>query len=85
MRIYVRPDDRRARLLCKMDRGGHRLQTSYPVTQLRIVREHSCLQICKEDRRGRLILWTNLRFPSYERMLLDLVSFDIMSSDYPIN
>ena len=68
-----------------MDRGGQRLQSSYPITQLRIVRDQSCLQICREDRRGRLFVWTNLRFPSYERMLRFLVVSDFMSSNHLVN
>ena len=74
MRIYVRPDDRRARLLCRMERNGRRVQSSLPITTLRIVRTTSCLQICEQGSRGRLIAWTNLRFPSYESKWLRLFS-----------
>ncbi|MCJ1282504.1 hypothetical protein MMC26_001827 [Xylographa opegraphella] len=85
IRFYVRSHDRRARLLCRMDRGGQRIQSSHPITQLRIVRELSCIQICREDRRGRLVLWTNLRFPSYERLVLFYCTFLALKSQDEAN
>ena len=70
MRFYLRSEDRRARLLCKTERGGRRYQASLPCTMLRVTREDSCLQLCQVDERKRWMLWTSLRFPSYERMVL---------------
>ena len=69
VRIYLRLDDRRGRILCKTVRSGRRMQSSYPITSLRILRADSCLQICRPESRRRLVLWTNLRFTSYERTL----------------
>lgn len=69
-RLYVRSHDRRARIWCRMERNGKRTQCAMPVTALCIVRKDSCLQLCKRDSRKRLHLWANLRFTSYERLVL---------------
>ena len=75
IRFYLREDDRRARLLCRTERDGRRYQASLPCTMLRISRKDSCLQLCQVDERKRWVLWTNLRFPSYERMVLFFCAF----------
>ena len=67
VRLYSRDEDRKARVLCREDRGGRRRTSCQAVTNLRISRLDSCLQLCIPDGRRRLILWSNLRFTSYER------------------
>jgi hypothetical protein len=75
LRLYVRPRDRRARIWCRMERGGRRTQCVQSVTALRISRRDSCLNLCKTSSRGRLALWANLNFTSYERMCLFYCTF----------
>ena len=41
-----------------------------PCTRLRVVRRDSCLQLCTADSPTHWTLWANLRFPSYQRLVL---------------
>ena len=74
--FFIRPEDRRARLLiAHVDRSVRR-EASYPLTGLRIDRVHtSCLQLFVAKNRNTLTLWAILRFPSYERLVLFFCCF----------
>ena len=70
IRLYRRPTDNKARIYCRMQRADVRVISCEAITSLKVYRQHqdACLQLCtKGDRRNERILWTSLRFTSYER------------------
>ncbi|KAI9704431.1 MAG: hypothetical protein M1836_007294 [Candelina mexicana] len=79
VRLYYRPADQRARILCLSapDRPGRvRKQCCLPLTSLQIFRAESCLQLCRSSRSRRTPqLWANLKFSIYERMVLFFCTF----------
>ncbi|KAH8732270.1 hypothetical protein GQ44DRAFT_721566 [Phaeosphaeriaceae sp. PMI808] len=72
VRLYWRADDNRARILfLTKDPSGRRMRHCLPLTGLKVLRDESCLQLCRINRKdGRLDLWARLRFTLYERMVL---------------
>ncbi|KAI8936850.1 hypothetical protein NX059_006087 [Plenodomus lindquistii] len=72
VRLYWRAGDNRARLLfLTLDPSGRRMRQCIPVTNLKLLRTESCLQLCRVNRKdGQLDLWARLRFTLYERMVL---------------
>lgn len=69
VRLYWRAGDNRARLLfLTMDASGRRTRQCSPITNLKLIRTDSCLQLCRVNRKdGQLDLWARLRFSLYER------------------
>ena len=67
VRLYWRPPDRRARILI-MTKDAYRRDLHYctPLNNLKIVRDKSCLQLCRARRDGRYQLWARLNFLLYE-------------------
>ncbi|MCJ1253273.1 hypothetical protein MMC24_001084 [Lignoscripta atroalba] len=86
VRLYIRSSDLRTRIHCKTTRSGRRTQSCLPISSLRIVREHSNLQLCRSSRSGRSReLWATMRFPSYERMILLFCTFLALKSQDTAN
>lgn len=71
VRLYWRSDDNRARLLfLTIDQAGRRIRQCIPINALKLLREDSCLQLCRINRKdGQLDLWARLRFTLHERTL----------------
>ncbi|WPH02900.1 Hypothetical protein R9X50_00576800 [Acrodontium crateriforme] len=71
MRLYWRPSDFRARILI-MTKDSHRQDTHYctALTNLKIIRNGSCLQLCRARRDGIYRMWAKLNFVFYDRMVL---------------
>ena len=70
VRLYLREEDRRARILCRQDVGG-RKAICQTITVFRIARKDSCLHLVLLDgHRESLLVWATLRFPTYERLVL---------------
>lgn len=68
VRLYWRPADNRARILIMTkDNAGRQLHYCTPLNNLRLVRQGTCLQLCRLRRNGSLQLWANLNFVLYER------------------
>jgi hypothetical protein len=69
VRLYWRPKDGRARILfLTEDSRGNRMRYCLPLTGLKLLRNESCLQLCRVNRKdGQLDLWARLRFTMYER------------------
>lgn len=72
IRLYWKPENSRARILfLTKEPNGSRLRYCVPLTNLKVIRTESCLQLCRVNRYdGELDLWANLRFLLYERMVL---------------
>ena len=72
VRLYWRSDDNRARLLfLTIDPLGRRTRQCIPINGLKMLREDSCLQLCRINRKdGQLDLWARLRFTMHEREYL---------------
>ncbi|KAF2458013.1 hypothetical protein BDY21DRAFT_21451 [Lineolata rhizophorae] len=81
VRFYWRPSDHRARIAYLSHDRNTGLATRFclPFTALQIRRADSTLQLCRADQGdGRLILWANLKFTAYERMVLFYCAFVAM-------
>lgn len=66
--FYLREKDHRVRILCKIP---HRTRPSeyfcLPLNMLEVVREGSCLQLCRRRNSGsELVLWATLKFTTIE-------------------
>lgn len=85
VRIYWRPVDHRARILCSR-KDGSGLMTHYciPLTALKLVRKGSTLTLWRYDRDyADLTLWASLSFSFYEPLVLFYCAFTAMKSqDY---
>lgn len=67
--FYLREKDHRARILCKVPRRGSKPSEYFclPLNLLEILRERSCLRLCRRRRSGtELVLWTVLKFTTME-------------------
>jgi hypothetical protein len=67
--FYLREKDHRARILCKVPRRGSKPSEYFclPLNLLEILRERSCLRLCRRRRSGtELVLWTLLKFTTME-------------------
>ncbi|EMC93005.1 hypothetical protein BAUCODRAFT_125942 [Baudoinia panamericana UAMH 10762] len=79
IRLYWRPPDGRARILIMtLDSLGRVEYYSAPLTNLKIIRKDSSLQLCKARTHGRYHLWAQLNFLLYERMVLLYCTFVAM-------
>ncbi|KAJ5494180.1 hypothetical protein N7463_010267 [Penicillium fimorum] len=70
--FYLRRRDHRVRILCKKP---HRTRPSdyycLPLNLLEILRDGSCLRLCRRRRRGtELVLWMQLKFTTLEDLVL---------------
>ncbi|KAJ5420666.1 hypothetical protein N7465_003185 [Penicillium sp. CMV-2018d] len=70
--FYLRRTDHRVRILC---RERHRMGPSnyycLPLNLLEVLRDGSCLRICRRRNRGtELVLWTQLKFTTLEDLVL---------------
>ncbi|KAK4981973.1 hypothetical protein LTR66_009560 [Elasticomyces elasticus] len=79
LRLYWRPADHRARvLILTQDRITlQRLHYCIPLTALKVFRSESSLQLCRAGTPD-LLLWANLKFTVYERMVLFYCTFVAM-------
>ncbi|OGE48122.1 hypothetical protein PENARI_c032G00671 [Penicillium arizonense] len=71
--FYLREKDHRARILCKVPRRGSKPSEYFclPLNLLEILRERSCLRLCRRRRSGtELVLWTVLKFTTMEDLVL---------------
>ena len=79
VRIYVRFSDFRARILCRTyGRDQAYTQSSRYITNLKITRSGSCLELFEQQNEKNLEtskMWAILNFPTYERMTLFYCSF----------
>jgi len=78
--IYWRPQDHRARILLSThDTSGYPIRTCIPLTALKLVRAGQCLKLSRKDPGdGRLTMWANLNFTTFERMALFYSAFMAM-------
>ncbi|EON64590.1 hypothetical protein W97_03823 [Coniosporium apollinis CBS 100218] len=77
--IYWRPSDHRARVLYVTRERARVVHCCMPLTALCARRAECCLQLCRISREdGELELWANLRFPTFERMVLFYLTFVAM-------
>ncbi|CAI7635461.1 unnamed protein product [Penicillium glandicola] len=70
--FYLRREDHRVRILC---REPHRTRPSnyysLPLNLLEVLRDGSCLRICRRQKRGtELVLWMLLKFTTLEDLVL---------------
>lgn len=80
MRLYQRAPDERARIHCRTLRPSRaRKQCSVYLTSLVIARRASTLELCRRGRPPHL--WTRLRFPNYERLVLFFCTFLALRAD----
>ncbi|CAI7587575.1 unnamed protein product [Penicillium crustosum] len=80
--FYLRRTDHRVRILC---REPHRTGPSdyycLPLNLLEILRDGSCLRICRRRNRGtELVLWTQLKFTTLEDLVLFHCTFVALRS-----
>ena len=80
LRLYWRPADNRARILIiTKDSYGHKLLHCVPLTNLKVIRNKSTLQLCRCSRGDRRYsLWARLNFVFHERMVLFYSTFVAM-------
>ncbi|KAF2167111.1 hypothetical protein M409DRAFT_66175 [Zasmidium cellare ATCC 36951] len=79
VRLYWRPTDFRARILIMTaDVHGQQLHFCQPLTNLKVIRKGSSLQLCRFRREGRYTLWARLNFIFHERMVLFYSTFVAM-------
>ncbi|KAK0931610.1 hypothetical protein LTR29_016289 [Friedmanniomyces endolithicus] len=71
VRIYWRPTDDRTRVLI-MTKASNGLDRHYcvPLLSLKLMRNQTCLKLCRARQDGRYDLWAKLSFATYERMVL---------------
>lgn len=79
VQILFRPTDSRARILF-IAKDAYRRERYYclPLTNLKVIRRSSSLQLCRTTRDGRYSLWARLNFYLYERMVLFYCTFVAM-------
>ena len=79
VQLHFRPEDSRARILfiAKDGYGRERLSCG-TLTNLKVIRNLSSLQLCRTTRDGRYSLWAQLDFYLYERMVLFYSTFVAM-------
>lgn len=72
VRLYWRPTDLRCRvLIIARDARGQLQHYCTPLTNLKIIRQGPCLQLCRVTRGDhRYVLWARLSFVLHERMVL---------------
>ncbi|KAJ5485993.1 hypothetical protein N7530_000293 [Penicillium desertorum] len=70
--FYLRRSDYRVRILCKEPhRTGPSDYYCLPLNLLEILRDGSCLRLCRRRNRGtELVLWTQLKFTTLEDLVL---------------
>ncbi|CRG85992.1 hypothetical protein PISL3812_02995 [Talaromyces islandicus] len=80
--FYVREDDSRARILCKVQKS--RRSNKYyclPLNMLEVRRAGSSLQLCRRRRSGtELVPWVTLRFHTIEKMVTFFCTFIALRS-----
>ncbi|KAK1074074.1 hypothetical protein LTR74_001321 [Friedmanniomyces endolithicus] len=71
LRVYWRPTDDRTRVLI-MTKASNGLDRHYcvPLLSVKIMRNQTCLKLCRARQDGRYDLWAKLNFATYERMVL---------------
>lgn len=68
VRLYFKPANSRAYiLLATKDRHGRERQYAEPLTELKVIRDGSILQLCKVGRASSFECWAKLNFYIYER------------------
>ncbi|KKA21291.1 hypothetical protein T310_4667 [Rasamsonia emersonii CBS 393.64] len=75
--FYVREDDHRARIVCKV-RHTSRASEYFclPLNLLEVERVGACLRLCRRRRSGlELVPWLNLRFYTIEKMVIFFCTF----------
>ncbi|KAJ5390571.1 uncharacterized protein N7496_001639 [Penicillium cataractarum] len=75
--FYLRERDHRVRIVCKVP---HRSRPSdyycLPLNLLEVIREGSCLQLCRRRHGGsELVLWASIQFTTMESMVAFYVAF----------
>lgn len=76
VRLYWRPLDYVARiLLMTQDRNGRSLQYCAPLRSIKLIRQESCLLLCRLDGETVLRIWARLNFQLHERMVLFSCAF----------
>ncbi|KAJ5095413.1 hypothetical protein NUU61_004769 [Penicillium alfredii] len=88
--FYLRERDHRVRILCKVP---HRTRPSeyfcLPLDMIEILREGSCLQLCRRRRSGtQLVFWATFKFLTIENMVLFYCMFLALRSQdagHPVN
>ncbi|GLI73218.1 hypothetical protein PoHVEF18_001432 [Penicillium ochrochloron] len=75
--FYLRERDHRVRIVCKVP---HRSRASdyycLPLNLLEVIREGSCLQLCRRRHGGsELVLWASIQFTTIESMVAFYVAF----------
>jgi len=79
VRLYWRPADGRARILVmSKDNDGRQRHCCTLLTNLKVIRKGSSLQLCRLRREGKFRLWAQLNFVYYERMVLFYSTFVAM-------
>ncbi|KAL1968323.1 hypothetical protein VTN77DRAFT_1852 [Rasamsonia byssochlamydoides] len=75
--FYVREDDHRARIVCKVRRTSRASEYfCLPLNMLEVERVGSCLQLCRRRRAGmELVPWLNLKFYTIEKMVTFFCTF----------
>ncbi|KAK4553567.1 hypothetical protein LTR86_009363 [Recurvomyces mirabilis] len=79
LRLYIRLHDSRSRVLVLgRDNVGRALYFCQPVANLKVIRNMSCLQLCRARTDGSYEPWAVLNFVLYERMVLFYCTFVAM-------
>ncbi|KAJ5382794.1 hypothetical protein N7517_000705 [Penicillium concentricum] len=70
--FYLRRPDHRVRILCRVPhRTGPSDYYCLPLNLLEVLRDGSCLRLCRRRKRGtELVLWTQLKFTTLEDLVL---------------
>ena len=87
VRLYVRQTDQRARIYCRtLQRNQPRTRSCLPLTLLHIERLSSTLQLYRPATSSRAAIpWANLRFDSYELMIVFYCTFLALRSEDSVN
>ncbi len=85
--LYLRHSDLRARILCRSSRSSRPKLCCLPLSGLKANRSDSCIQLRKPSPSGRLDLWANLRFTTYEResfsvLVKCILTYNIVRHDH---
>ena len=68
VQLFWRPLDSRARILVVAKDAGYRnVYFCQPLTNLKVIRDGSTLQLCRMRRESKYSLWARLNFSLYER------------------
>ncbi|KAJ5648202.1 hypothetical protein N7490_004574 [Penicillium lividum] len=75
--FYLRDQDHRARMVCKIPHGSRSSEYfCMPLNMLEVVRAGSTLQLCRRKNSGKeLVLWARLKFTTMECMVVFFCSF----------